>query len=235
MWPVVWITVVVGNSNPSLCIFAMWWVAGWQRPIGRPPPPWRRRPRRRWRTPQRQRQRWQCLWQPLRGSRNKHSREQRCQLLPGTVWQNNDSVCGGSDGVVNNGGRDDFYGRPQRWPWENGRIGGGDVGVWGNICTLPPEAVRVEFISDTVWGGETGEVDEVPDGLFYAFWSSDLSEHSRPGPMTQLLSTTWSWCVWVFASLSDQSYYLCRWICLPLCLLWRQTRTQFTMIEYRLV
>ena len=35
-------------------------------------------------------------------------------------------------------------------------------------------------------GDETGEGDEVPDGLYSGFLSSDLSERSRPGPTTQL-------------------------------------------------
>ena len=39
MWPVVRIAVIIGNSNPSLCIFAIWRVARWQRSIRR-----RRRP-----------------------------------------------------------------------------------------------------------------------------------------------------------------------------------------------
>ena len=42
--------------------------------------------------------------------------------------------------------------------------------------------------------------------------------------------SAWSWCVWVFASPSDQSYDLCLWKRLPLCLLWRQTRTQLNNI-----
>ena len=37
-----------------------------------------------------------------------------------------------------------------------------------------------------VGGGKTGEVDEVLDGLYYGFRSSDLSERGRPGPTTQL-------------------------------------------------
>ena len=35
-------------------------------------------------------------------------------------------------------------------------------------------------------GGETGEGDEVPDGLYSGFQSSDLSELGRPGPSTKL-------------------------------------------------
>ena len=31
-------------------------------------------------------------------------------------------------------------------------------------------------------GGETGEVDEVPEGLYSGSLSSDLSERGRPGP-----------------------------------------------------
>ena len=47
--------------------------------------------------------------------------------------------------------------------------------------------------------------------------------------------SVWSCCVCVFASLSDQSYYLCLWIHLPLCLLWRHTGTQLNNIftEFR--
>ena len=44
----------------------------------------------------------------------------------------------------------------------------------------------VELISENVGGGETGDVDEVLDGLYSGFRSSDLSERVRPGPMTQL-------------------------------------------------
>ena len=39
MWPVVRIAVIIENSNPSLCIFAIGRVAGWKRSIGRPPRP----------------------------------------------------------------------------------------------------------------------------------------------------------------------------------------------------
>ena len=39
MWPVVQIIVVIGHSKPSLYIFAIWRVAGWQRSIRRPPCP----------------------------------------------------------------------------------------------------------------------------------------------------------------------------------------------------
>ena len=39
VWPVVLITVMIGHSNPSLFIFAIWRVAGWQRSIKRPPCP----------------------------------------------------------------------------------------------------------------------------------------------------------------------------------------------------
>ena len=44
----------------------------------------------------------------------------------------------------------------------------------------------MELILETVGGGETGEVDEVPDGLYSVFRSSYLSERGRPGPTTQL-------------------------------------------------
>ena len=53
----------------------------------------------------------------------------------------------------------------------------------------------MELISETVGGGETGEVDEFPYGLYYGFRSSDLSERGRPGPMPQLRPTTYLWCV----------------------------------------
>ena len=47
--------------------------------------------------------------------------------------------------------------------------------------------------------------------------------------------SVWSLCVWVFASPSDQSYYLCWWVFLPLSLFWRQMRTQTNNIfaEFR--
>ena len=35
VWPLVQITVTIGNSIPSLCIFTIWRVAGWQRSIRR--------------------------------------------------------------------------------------------------------------------------------------------------------------------------------------------------------
>ena len=44
----------------------------------------------------------------------------------------------------------------------------------------------VELISEIVGGDETGEVDEVPDGLYSGFRLSDLSERGCPGPTTQL-------------------------------------------------
>ena len=44
----------------------------------------------------------------------------------------------------------------------------------------------MELISENVGGGETGEGDEVPDGLYSGFRSSDLSERGRPGLMTEL-------------------------------------------------
>ena len=39
MWPVIRIAVIIGNPNPSLYIFSIWRVAGWQRSIRRPPRP----------------------------------------------------------------------------------------------------------------------------------------------------------------------------------------------------
>ena len=44
----------------------------------------------------------------------------------------------------------------------------------------------MELISENLGGGETGEGDEVPDGLYSRFQPSDLSERGRPGPTTQL-------------------------------------------------
>ena len=129
-------------------------------------PPWRR-PWRRWQTPRRRQRRRR--WQPSRGGKKERRRKQRGQLLPGTVWQHNDLVCGGGDGVVSNGGRADFCGRPQCGPGENGRTVtwqgdcsvGGNGGSWEHLRTLPPATESVELISDTVGHGETGEVDEV--------------------------------------------------------------------------
>ena len=46
-------------------------------------------------------------------------------------------------------------------------------------------------------GGETWEVDEVPDGLYYGLRSSDFLERGHTGPTTQLRPTTWSLCVCV--------------------------------------
>ena len=59
-----------------------------------------------------------------------------CWMLPGTVQQHNDLVCGGGDGGLAKGGRADFCGRPQRAPVEKGWAftgqgdccGGGDGG-----------------------------------------------------------------------------------------------------------
>ena len=50
-----------------------------------------------------------------------------CWVLPGTVPQHNDSVCGGGDGGVAKGGRADFCGRPQRGPKGNRRTVTGQV------------------------------------------------------------------------------------------------------------
>ena len=44
----------------------------------------------------------------------------------------------------------------------------------------------MELISENVGGSETGEGDEVPDGLYSGFRSSDLSERGRPGPTTKI-------------------------------------------------
>ena len=70
--------------------------------------PRRWRPRRCWRTLQRQRRRRRL--RPSRVGRNERRKERLGWLLPGTVWQHNDSVCGGGNGVVANGGRADFTG-----------------------------------------------------------------------------------------------------------------------------
>ena len=48
-----------------------------------------------------------------------------CCILPGTVRQHNDSVCGGGNGEVAKGGRADFCGRPKRGRGENRRTGTG--------------------------------------------------------------------------------------------------------------
>ena len=58
----------------------------------------------------------QQQWWPSRGGRNERRRDQQGQLLPSTVRQDNNSVCDGGDGIMVNGGRSDFCGRPQRGP-----------------------------------------------------------------------------------------------------------------------
>ena len=204
MWHVVQIAVVIGHSNPRLCIFAIWWVAGWQRSIRRPP-----HPKDGDRNDVDKHRDDDDDGDNHRGfGRNELRRDRRGRLLPVNVLQHNDSVCGGIDGIVANTGRADFCWRPQREPWENGRSGGGNGGAWGHLRTLPPTSESVELISDTIWGGETGEVAEVSDGLYSVFWSSYLSELGRPGPTPRLPPTICSWCVCVCASLSDQSYYI---------------------------
>ena len=47
-------------------------------------------------------------------------------MLPGNVFLQKISVCGGSDGVVANGGRADCYGIYQQVPADNGQSGGGN-------------------------------------------------------------------------------------------------------------
>ena len=37
MWQLIHISVTIGNSIPSLHIFTIWWVIGWQRSMRRPP------------------------------------------------------------------------------------------------------------------------------------------------------------------------------------------------------
>ena len=37
VWPLLWISVTVGNSIPSLRIFTIWRVEGWQRSMWKPP------------------------------------------------------------------------------------------------------------------------------------------------------------------------------------------------------
>ena len=54
-----------------------------------------------------------------------------CWMLPGTVQQHNDLVCGCSDGGVAKGGRADFCGRPKHGPGENGQRGTGKVDCSG--------------------------------------------------------------------------------------------------------
>ena len=192
VWPIVQITVIIGHSNPSLCIFAIWQVTGWQWSIRRPPSPKDNdrkevdkhrddddddnddEHREAMETITGESDRADCYL--ALGGRNDHRREQQGWLLPGTVCQHNNSVCGGSDGVVANGGRVDFCGRSQRVPSENGRSGDGDGWASGHLRTLTPTTKNVELISDTVWCGESEEVDEVPDGLYSMFRSYDLTE-----------------------------------------------------------
>ena len=44
----------------------------------------------------------------------------------------------------------------------------------------------MELISENVGGGETGEGDEVLNGLYSGVRLLDLSERGHPGPMTKL-------------------------------------------------
>ena len=80
-------------------------------------------------------------------SRNNRRREQRGRLLPGTVCLQNILVCGGSDGVVTNGGRADCFRRYQRVPDENGQSGGGNVGLQDIYSQFPPvtESVLMHY------------------------------------------------------------------------------------------
>ena len=71
-------------------------------------PPARLQPQWRWQT---LRRKWWRRWRSSRDGRNEYRKELQGQLLPGTVWQHNDSVCCDGDGVVANGGRADFCGR----------------------------------------------------------------------------------------------------------------------------
>ena len=199
VWHVFWIAVIIVNSYHSLCIFSIWWVTGRQRSIRRPPCPEddNRNDIDEHRDNDNDDNDDHCgavetiagesdgakCYLALGGRKNRR-RERQFWLLPGTFWRQNDLVCGGSDGVVANGGRANFCGRSQQGPWENGQSGGSNGGASGHLSTLPPTTESVELISDTVWDGETGEVDEVPDGLYYVFWSSYISERSRPGPTT---------------------------------------------------
>ena len=59
-------------------------------------------------------------------------------MLPGTVCLHNIYVCGGSDGVVDNGGRADCCRRSQRGSSENGQSGGGNVGLQEISAHFPP-------------------------------------------------------------------------------------------------
>ena len=70
--------------------------------------------------------------------RNDRMRDRRGQLLPGTVFLQKSLVCGGSDGVVANGGRADCCRRFQRGPAENGQSGGGNVGLQDISEHFPP-------------------------------------------------------------------------------------------------
>ena len=60
------------------------------------------------------------------------------RLLPGTVCLQVILVCGGSDGVVANGGRADCCGRSQQGPSENGQSGGDNVGLQDISAHFPP-------------------------------------------------------------------------------------------------
>ena len=75
--------------------------------------------------------------------RNYRRREQRGRLLPGTVCLQNILVCGGSEGVVANGGRADCCGKSQQGPAENGQSGGGNVGLQENSAHILPVAESV--------------------------------------------------------------------------------------------
>ena len=60
------------------------------------------------------------------------------RLLPGTVCLQKVQVCGGSDGVMSNGGRADCCGRSQQGPSENGQSGGGNVGLQNIYAHFSP-------------------------------------------------------------------------------------------------
>ena len=66
------------------------------------------------------------------------------------------------------------------------RSGGGDGEALGHLRTLPPATESVELISENVGSGETGEGDEVPDGLYSRVRLSDVSERGRPVTTAQL-------------------------------------------------
>ena len=86
---------------------------------------------------------------------------------------------------------------------------------------------RVRWWNRVGWWDPWRTIFFVPIVRSFRTWPSS-THYTTP-------SITWSWCVFVFASLSDQSYNLCCWIRLPLCMSRYQTRTQTSNIfaEFR--